>query len=195
MQKIDGFWIIETYAHLNEVREALDDKYRLANNISSTGVWIFIGTEDRPFRGIFDGSNFTLSNISISGGKDYTGFFGCINNASILNLDLDIDSAAGGSYTGGLAGQSYSSTIDNCFVSVSPAEGRKVSGNKYVGGLIGFADRSTISGCSVTGTISSSDHYPGGLVGYSDRSVIKSSFSDTSVQGNRRSKTGSYYSG
>ena len=88
--------------HVNSgASEYIDASYHLKNDIDLAGVnWIPIGTSLNPFAGLFDGSGFTISNLSITslvnaykvvdGAQLYeTGFFGTLSGANISDLTLD----------------------------------------------------------------------------------------------------------
>ena len=92
--------------------------------------WTPIGTEDKPFTGVFDGNGHTLKNLNIieeeaKEGKAFIGFFGYAKNATIKNVVfenvnltipcLDIDHSQGhiGAVAGSLEG---TSTIENVTV-------------------------------------------------------------------------------
>ncbi len=186
MQKIDDYWIIETLNHLNEVREALSDKYRLANDITipENTNWDPIGQyHANPFSGVFDGSGFAISGLVINNNLSYTGLFGYIKDAFITDLhlkDVSID-AGSGSHVGGLVGRADNSLIYNCYVT-----GSIESNENNIGGLAGSIDKTTIkqsfANCEVKGSATSD--YIGGLIGgvFFD-SLIENSYSKGSVSG------------
>ena len=101
--------------------------------------WSPIGTNQRPFEGIFDGQDHTINGIVVNReGLAYNGLFGYVggyDNQSALgivrNVSLKQSSITGGDYTGGLVGYLLYGKVDNCFTDAS------VSGNQYVGGLVG----------------------------------------------------------
>lgn len=157
MQKDGDYWLIETFSHLDAVRNALSDKYRLANDIDISEItnWYPIGTySSSPFLGVFDGAGFTITGLMIDENLVYAGFFGYVKNAAIVDLHLrDVSINAGSS--------------------------------NYIGGLVGRADKSTIERCSVEGNITSSGNNLGGLVGYLQESVVEKSYSNCSVVGTK----------
>jgi len=101
--------------------------------------WSPIGTNQRPFEGIFDGQDHTINGIVVNReGLAYNGLFGYVggyDNQSALgivrNVSLKQSSITGGNYTGGLVGYLLYGKVENCFTDAS------VSGNQYVGGLVG----------------------------------------------------------
>ena len=85
--------------------------------------WTPIGTEEKPFTGVFDGNGYTIKNLALVAseaieGKVHTGFFGYAKNATIKNVTfenvyinipcLDIDHSQGhiGAVAGTLEGTS-----------------------------------------------------------------------------------------
>ena len=92
--------------------------------------WTPIGTEEKPFTGVFDGNGYTIKNLALveteaKEGKAYIGFFGYAKDATIKNVTfenvyinipcLDIDHSQGhiGAVAGSLEGNS---TIENVTV-------------------------------------------------------------------------------
>lgn len=65
---LNGFSRIYTAKQLDEVRNELDGKYILMNdiNLSSFENWEPIGTSDEPFTGVFDGDGYSINNLKIS---------------------------------------------------------------------------------------------------------------------------------
>lgn len=127
---------------------------KLTNNITiSTMVGVCDESGDRPFRGIFEGDNHTLTaNITSTATDDNK------NNQGVAPFHL-IKQA----------------TIQNLTVA-----GQITSASKYAAGLVGWVDggdynRSYIKNCVVKATITTSADYAGGFVGnicYSDRNNL-----------------------
>lgn len=147
---------------------------KLTNNITiSTMVGVCDESGDRPFRGIFEGDNHTLTaNITSTATDDNK------NNQGVAPFHL-IKQA----------------TIQNLTVA-----GQITSASKYAAGLVGLVDgdynSSYIKNCVVKATITTSADYAGGFVGnicYSDRnnlyftnSVFAGHINNTSSDDNRR---------
>ena len=127
---------------------------KLTNDITiSTMVGVCDESGDRPFRGIFEGDNHTLTaNITSTATDDNK------NNQGVAPFHL-IKQA----------------TIQNLTVA-----GQITSASKYVAGLVGWVDggdynRSYIKNCVVKATITTSADCAGGFVGnicYSDRNYL-----------------------
>ena len=147
---------------------------KLTNNITiSTMVGVCDESGNKPFRGIFDGDNHTLTaNITSTATGDDK------NNQGVAPFHL-IKQA----------------TIQNLTVA-----GQITSASKYAAGLVGWVDgnysRSYIKDCIVKATITTSADCAGGFVGnicYSDRnylhftnSVFAGHINNTSSDDNRR---------
>jgi hypothetical protein len=170
---------ISTSAQLDAVRNNLNGRYILMNDIPLAGTWTPIGTTSAPFIGTFYGGNHTISNLTSTTG----GLFGTIgvggkvtnvnvtgnidtNNSTvggIANINLGTinncsfaGSIAGGSNTGGLVGMNIG-TVSNSY-SIG-----NVAGEFHVGGVLGL-NSGTVSNCYATGVVSGSD-YIGGVAG------------------------------
>lgn len=118
-------------------------------NFEESGNILPVGTEQTPFRGIFDGNNHRISNVSIISQDKYVGLFAVTEFAEIKNLILQdciiySEDAIG---TGGIVGCADSSTIRNCSVG-----GEMFSSHGSVGGIVGN-NRSEIYNCNVEGAI------------------------------------------
>ncbi len=121
--------------------------YKLSANIDlAGGDWTPISASELYFSGVFDGANYTISNLTISDGED-AGLFGYIEDGTVKNLTLkDVD--INGNLAGGVLAAGYPAVIDNCTVSGS------ISGEYCAGGIIGFIRSATITNCVNTATVS-----------------------------------------
>jgi GH24 family phage-related lysozyme (muramidase) len=210
--------VINSIADLENINNNLSGHYVLGANINASGFsFIPIGTSSAPFTGTLDGNGYTISNITINGGSDYTGLFGD-NAGTIQNLGLTNESVAGGNVVGGLAGYN-SGIISNSFVTghvsgindVGGLVGESmvyggyisnshstaaVTGAQAVGGLVGdneylgFNSHVSITNSYATGGVTGHS-YLGGLVGINGNSVIDGSHATGSVTGDANS----YYIG
>ena len=145
---------------------------------SLTQAYRSIGrTDERPFKGHFDGRGHTISNLTISTGEEpNTGLFGYAGegcsfkdvNLSGLNLE------SSGEYAGGLVAQSYG-PVTNVHVS-----GTIAHHNSYGGGIAGGMYRSEVKDCSFSGKITGMGS-TGGLVGITRGTHVHDSQVDASV--------------
>jgi|GEM_PF-1503822 len=144
-------------------------------------VGIYLGYNhpgNEPFTGSYDGQGYNISGIFIDrSASDNISFWGYTNEASIENLGLTGLNIRGGNYTGGLIGQSESTTVQNCY------SNGIINGVNYVGGLIGENYSSTVSrsfsSCNVNGMTGNI----GGLVGRNYNSSLLNCYSTGNVTG------------
>ena len=155
-----------------------------------------IGNEENPFRGTFNGSGYTISNIVIDGtNTQKLGLFGACENATIKNLgvsnieisSLDVVTEETSFALGGICAVVTNSEISQCFVKNVDEKMFEVNTSKraYVGGLVGMlAGSSRMSDCFSNtkmivrnSGVSPVDIHVGGLVGFSNNSHILNSYS------------------
>ena len=121
---------------------------KLAGNVSSSEM---AGKSGHPFKGTFDGQNFTLT-FNRTAAENLSAPFHYINGATISNLHVE-GTITGGTYEslGGLVGHSEGNiTINNCHVSTEIST--TVSGSALHGGVIGTWN-GTNATCTVTGCV------------------------------------------
>ena len=154
------------YANLNgrfKLMESID-----IGNDTSGNVMYPIGSftnasNNKPFTGIFDGNDKTLSNFSLKAGtnndENYAGLF-AYNTGTIKNLIVDKAKFEGPtvSYVGIICGYNQG-VISGCEV-----KGINIKANDNVGGLIGHMRDGTIEDCSSAGSVKGNDNV-GGLIG------------------------------
>ena len=163
--------------------------YELTANIdlSSFTNWTPIGT----FTAIFDGNDYTISNLTIDrDSSDNIGLFSIVSGATISNLKLATVSITGAGNGGALVGQATGTTalsnIELIGDANQTASNPEITGNgANVGGLVGSFS-GTISDASssltVRGGASDSNDNTGGLVGnLAGGGSIKNSNSSGSV--------------
>ena len=154
------------------------------DNDELNGNWMPLGTETIPFKGVFDGDGYAISNFKIIlPEQNYVGFFGYTDYAKIKNLGLKNVIVEGNCYVGGLVGyQTYGNTVENVFV-----EGN-ISGSYYIGGVVGYQKEGKLRESYSTGNVSGVDDV-GGLVGYSG-GKIEQTYSMSNVNGSRENTGG-----
>ena len=148
--------------------------YLLANDIDLSVYpnWAPIGTLNqnwpevsRPFSGVFDGQNHTISNLtctSVTNG--YVGLFGNFDG-TVQNLILrDAQITVEGDQAAALVCENYKGRVLNCAMI-----GGSVKGKNVVGGVVCY-NRGTVENCYVTGDVTSLSggrvSYAGGVVGF-----------------------------
>jgi len=126
--------------------------------------WIPIGgnnstdASSKSFRGTFDGRGHSVSNLYISSGYHYVGFFGSVNGGAVQNFGVRSGSVTGGNKSAGLTGY-INGTISNCYSRAS------VSGTSFAAGLAGMSAKSQITNSYAVATVTATGG-AGGLVGY-----------------------------
>lgn len=179
--------------------------YILENDITLSGEFTPIGTNMKPFNGIFDGNGKTIKGLNISssvieslGQSKYriVGLFGKVGpSATIRNFTLEnVTIADGATYAGAVAGYSEG-IIENVTVKQNALnqESDTISATYAVGGIAG-ASFGLIDNCKVTNqTIAikalskNSSRYAGGIAGIngmansSYKAIIKNSSLVTSL--------------
>ena len=137
---------------------------RSANN------WEPIGTKANPFKGTFDGADYTIFNLVVEG-ENYVGLFGYADDATIKNVTIKNANVKGVECVGVIAGNVYStSLIDNCHVKGNI----KVEGQTSVGGIVGKY-YTKVSNCSVIGD--------GVATSYVKGTYVKSDFEGDNIGG------------
>ncbi len=159
--------------------------YAVANDIDMSGMSVSPIT---PFSGVFDGGNYTLSNLTVTpNGSNPTGLFGYIENATIKNLNVTngvVTVTSSLLYTGGIAGRAKDSTIDNCSFAGTIHSSAAATFNSdsetnrtnsaVVGGIVGFAKNTAISNTSFSGVVNASaGQFAGGITGVAEGGSIK----------------------
>ena len=155
--------------------------YRPATNeatytvTTSTDVgWQPIGESSSvSFSGIFNGNNYTISNLMINRSTSFVGLFGVINRGEITNLGLLDVNIKGGRATGGLTG-AIAGTITSSY-----ATGNVTGSANQTGGLVGFNNGATITNSHATVNVNGNDNV-GGLVG-TNRGSIEDSYATGNV--------------
>lgn len=162
--------------------------------------WLPIGNlTNCPFRGIYNGNNYAISNLNIDRSTDRTntsiGLFGFAENALFKNVVMKSAKIHGHMGVGSLLGCAVAVGDERASVAVvdCTVENSTISAGQdgfAVGGLVGMVDESTdvmINNCTNINTNVSGDYCVGGLLGgggrYS-RSVLKKCTNNGSISAN-----------
>ena len=163
----------------------------LTNNINVNENWTPIGkyiSEDSidniPFKGIFDGRNYTIEGIQINYNSTGVGLFAYVDNATIKNLKIGKNSSITGyKAVGGIVGKAVNqTTISNC-------ENQAIlqinsSGDGLVGGIAGTVRNTTIYNCSNIVTIGiDSGNLVGGILGSGTEANILKCYNTGNIKG------------
>lgn len=152
----DGYTGIYTAQDLDNVRNNLNGKYILMNDIDldSWGEWSPIDI----FTGVFDGRGHIIRNLQITKSLR-AGLFSEIRNATIQNVQLDDTSISSPPDTdifaaGGITAYMYWSEITSCsnVGAISSSDSHSVA---HVGGIVGYGNsESIIRNCFFSGNLS-----------------------------------------
>lgn len=124
-------WLATT---VNEGKNFSGETVKLANNIDlDNQEWTPIGNSSHKFEGIFDGDNYTISNLKISGYKSNIGLFGYTDKGEIKNFEIHNASVSGYLYVGAISGNPHTSDCTNIDLTGLV----QIDGFAYVGGMVG----------------------------------------------------------
>ncbi len=196
--EISNFDELVQAAEMSRQEGHQNDTYILKNNIEiPEGNQISFGSSEYPFKGTFDGSGYSISNLKYESTLDpktdtglfsYTGEGAIIKNLTLLNADVQAD------YRGGLiAGYSEGTTFENITIKDSHlfvAATNNVltlitDGGIRGGAIVGEAKNSVIYNCesinttvntnntSAVAALSGKGLYLGGLVGTSVSTTVE----------------------
>lgn len=174
---VDGYMWVEDVEQLQAINTNLSGNYALRNSIDATSTeqngFTSIGSDKKAFAGKFDGIDYNIFNLNISG-TDNVGLFGKTNGATINNVTLVGGSITGtDSNVGAIVGNANNTTLNNVVNSAA------VSGDSNVGGIVGSADNSVIKDAINTGVINGSGDNVGGLIGNLQDSKFVEATDDT----------------
>ena len=172
-----------------------DINITLDNDIDLSDInWTPIGDYYNRYTGTFDGGNYTITGLTVTGSNEYAGLFGRIGSGGTVKdvtlEEVKIESNNDMSAVGGVAGRSYG-TLENCSVSGS------VSGsgtNSIAGGVVGYQTGGSITGCSSSATVNAGG-VAGGVVGLADGGATLTACYATDNVTIESSGTGSYFAG
>ena len=184
---------IRDWYDLDAVRDALDGRYVLMNDLDSatpgyeelvspTAIegngWQPIGSTAEPFTGRFDGQEYQIRDLFINRPEEEegeVGLFGAVGKGGfVTNIGVVNASVLGYEDVGGVAGWNEG-TMSNCYATGN------VSGHSKVGGLVGSNYDGTVTDSHSNGSMSGSSTV-GGLVGF-NRHLVRNSHSSASVRG------------
>ena len=123
---------------------------------------------NKPFKGIFDGKNYTIDNLYIYNNtitNGYLGLFSKIENGKVLNLKVNGKIKTDNTCDiGGIVGNLRDGIIENCTSNVNL---ESLVGAYALGGIVGWAGgtNNTIKNSINNGLIKNGGN-PGGIIGY-----------------------------
>ena len=160
----DNPYKISSAEELREFAKLVNDDETTAYAVLTDDIdlnnqpWTPIGSDSRPYRGTFDGANYTISGLYIDSNADYQGLFGYVSGSGkVQNLSV-----------------SGSGTVENCYNT-----GTVTGTDDYAGGFVGY-NSGTVENCYNTGNISGG--ISGGVVG-DNRGTVENCYNTSSVSG------------
>lgn len=142
-------WLISIVNGLNgqESNDCKDITVTLENDVNiADHIWTAIGSDENPFRGIFNGQGFYIRGIKMNDameGRNF-GLFGYLDNAVVKDVKLGKGQMFGYENCGGIAYIADNNTIiDKCVVKTEMAF------CNYSGGIVGINKDSKISNCAL----------------------------------------------
>ncbi len=131
-----------------------------------------IGSEEKPFKGVYNGNGKSINNLSLTAAEDYTGMFR-VNEGTVKNVKIEncqVSSQKG--FVGGVVGENKG-LIENCIVSKgeinSKGQATNESGEEYasrIGGICGDNSLGTIKNCRNSAKVSGLNKLVGGICGF-----------------------------
>lgn len=207
-------YIITTPAQLDEVRDFLTSHFRLAGDIDlepylapggagnakwGAAGWLPIGvyTAGQRFTGSFHGGGHKITGLWIDRSGGFEGLFSVTDGGAWID-SLGVETAAAGikgaTNTGILVGETFNTSITNCYTAGSITAGNgaggivgfnntnasisncystaNVTGTSNVGGVAGI-NYHTISNCYAAGNITGSSNFVGGIAGFTQLATIQ----------------------
>ena len=134
--------------------------------------WTPIGTEEKPFKGFFEGLGHKVSGLYIDGSNSNQGLFGVIDGGIVSNLEVEGKVKSSSENIGGIVGKAKNAyTIRNCLNRV------EVTGKNNVGGIIGEdiveESKGKILNCRNMAIITGESKV-GGIIGISNGDIVNS---------------------
>jgi hypothetical protein len=145
--------------------------------------WTAIGTDDKPFKGTFDGAGHVIRNLKINKPTTVSiqGLFGVLDHAEVRDLGLVDVVITGNGVVGGIAGLVHNSSSITASYSTGTVTG--TAANNGVGGIAGYVSSSSITASYSTGTITGTYTVGGIAGGVGSNSSITASYSTGTVTG------------
>ena len=128
------------------------------------------GASSIRFCGTFDGCGHKVSNLTVSEGNFYVGFFGDLSGATVMNFGIESGTVMGDGKVGGIAGTTRGNvTILNCYNKAN------VCGKNTTGGIVGMVSGSNcvVENCYNAGAVGANATFSG-IVGYYSGSAANS---------------------
>ena len=176
--KAQGYTIIKTAAQLQSIKDDLNGKYILMNDIDLTGFnWTSIGDATNKFAGELNGNGYVIKNLVINKtSSDYQGLFGYIDRTALIkNLGMENVNVKAKNYAGAIVGYNFYGTIENSY-----SKGTVNARTNYAGGLAGYNLGSIVESSSSASVKAAS--YSGGITG-ANYGTISNAYVNGSING------------
>lgn len=147
------------------IRLSSDINLGVPNAAGDTLRWMPMGTNEHPFTGVFDGSDYTVDYMYINATTEkYVGLIGKADGAEIKNVKIGGNSRISSTqqYLGAVVGAVSNTLVTNCHNAAD-----LTSTAMYVGGIVGDAigAKTVIAMCSNTGNVTTTANMGGGIAG------------------------------
>ncbi len=152
-------WIIKTPIELSIMRDAPNDHYLLACDISLNNNW-----DSFDFGGVLDGNGHAISNIHTSNGGLFNTLTGTVRNLTVKNFSVNLNVSVPGGHATAYAGAIAGTVTGNGLIFRCRAMDGSVSASanspafngfsgasfSYAGGIAGYVtENATIRSCAV----------------------------------------------
>lgn len=179
---------------LQEINSNLEASYKLVNDIDCSAISFSpIGHNGAPFRGVLDGQNYKIKNLSFKKDSNSNALFGYIVQGQVKNVIIENINSSSKQMAAGIAVLITHSIIDHCYLTSTTIQGNLIQGSIiFGGGIVSWSLGSRITNCKVDRTLVIGGFQVGGVVGLAHfGSVIDNctndgfidSFSQTIVSG------------
>ena len=143
--------------------------------------WTPIGEDiEHVYCGVFDGRGHSITGLSNDRAekREFAGLFGC-SEGTVRNTELRNASIRGSNSEGGIVGESFFGSVENCRVNGSVTA---VGEGSFVGGVVGYNDGS-VENCASDGSVTAVGKHgsAGGVVGYNILGSVENCASGGSV--------------
>ena len=150
----EGYIPIRTAQELDNIRNNLNDKYILMNDIDLSGFenWVPIGTEETPLTGIIDGNLHKITGLNITdiGENKFAGLFGYAKGAEIKSIiisgtiDLTTDAVTAAGVCAKAKNTSFTNCKNNTIINIKT---KSLVKQHYCGGISGESNNCIFSMC------------------------------------------------
>lgn len=108
-------------------------------DLSAYSPWSHIGLNlSHPFKGLYNGNGYKISNITVQPSSLDTGLFGFTGNATLQNIVIESGSITSNRWVGGIVGYAHNTNISGC---INKAIITSTGG--FAGGIVGYFLRSS----------------------------------------------------